>query len=377
MAPGLCALAGAWFVLRAAEPPPAPPPATSNAPAAASVSIRPFDWRDVLRPEYADYLARLRAAGCPEHHVRHIVVSDVVNYFDAARLELALEADFEWWKPGAGPKVARGWSAADIEAREAQRQQLLQRYLGEEAARTVRLVPLSLAQDASLTGRVLGSMPLDRFAAAAEICQRSRQRMLDYRTACFNQGQASDPVEETRLRDQTRQELSHLLTPEEMDEFLVRNSHNAETLRQNLRGFDATPAEFLKIFRALDPILHAMQRDYGHESALSARQRETLERQCRQAVQAVLPPERFQAWLQTTDPLYKRAQADGALWGLRGEAVARLFAFYREKAAEKERLARDNTLSPEQRTQALQAVAREEQNFLASLAEGQRSNRQP
>lgn len=375
---GFSFLALGTLSLWTAEPGAANPLQSSSAPAPApAASQRCFDWRDVLRPEYADYVARLRAAGCPEHHLRHIVASDVIGHFDAARLEQALKADFEWWKPGAGPKLTGGFSVAEIEAMENQRLDLLRKYLGPEAAESVRLVPLSLTQDPSLTGRVLGSMPLEKFAAAAEICQRSRQRIMDYRTANFNQGRASEPAEEARMRHQTRQELSHLLSPAELDEFLVRNSHNADTLRQNLRGFDATPDEFLKIFKVIDPIRHQMQVDYGNESALSARQREELEKHCHQAVRAVLSPQRYQAYLRTTDPIFKRAQSDAALWGLQAEATVRLFDFYMEKGRERERIATNPALSPEQRTKALQDLAQEEQKYLGTLAEAQRTGHRP
>jgi hypothetical protein len=354
------------------------PPSTSPGPVAplAATNLN-FNWCDVLRSEYADYVGRLRAAGCPEQHLRHIVVSDVIGYFDAQRLEQAMAADFEWWKPGAGPKLTGGSSMAEFEAQENQRLDLLRRYLGQEAAESVKLVPLSLTQDPSLTGRVLGSISLEKFAAAAEICQRSRQRILDYRTANFNQGHSSDPAEEARMRHQTRQELSHLLSPAEMDEFLVRNSHNADTLRQNLRGFDPTSEEFLSIFKVIDPIRHQMQVDYGNEAALSARQREELEKQCSQAVQAVLAPQRYQAYLQTADPLFRRAQSDAALWVLQSGTVAKLFAFYKEKDREKERINSDPALSQDQRAKALQAVAQEEQKYLAGLAEAQRTGKKP
>ncbi|MBI5385749.1 MAG: hypothetical protein HZA90_13805 [Verrucomicrobia bacterium] len=255
-----------------------------------------FTWQDVLRREYTNYLAKLRGAGCPEVRVRQIVVSDVLCYFDALRFEAAVRLDFEWWKTGATPRSAAFAGNLAPGHLETFRAGLLNRLLGTNWQETITLPPAYGAFHSALVGPVLGTMPLDRYSAAAEVCRRSSEKLDGYRMGRFGEGQQPDPAEEARLRHETRRELGRLLTPEELEEFLLRNSHNAETLRQGLAGFNATPEEFRKIFRALDPLQHQLQLDYGSAAALSAKQAEEFERQCERAVQEVLPPERYLAY---------------------------------------------------------------------------------
>jgi hypothetical protein len=345
---------------------------TNDAPAAAGVPT--FTWKELLLPEYTNYLAKLRAAGCPEKYVRQIVVSDVTDFFDAKRLHEAIQSDFEWWK--ADGTAQRAWLLPAPPAYEQLRAVWLTKFLGSNWAETVKLPPIPAnALRYHLTGPVLGALPLHKYSAAADICRQSEERLREYQTARFLQGQPLDPVEETRLRQQTRLELGQFLSPDEMEEFLLRNSHNAEILRQSLRGFNPTRDEFLKVFRALDPLQHQMQLDYGNEAALSARQREDYERQCDRAVQEVLPADRFKAYVLTRDPLYQRAQADVAQWALDNAALTPLYEFYRAQAGRREQVMKDPALSAEQKNAALQALTQEEQKKLADLVQAKRSGK--
>jgi hypothetical protein len=342
---------------------------SSHVPAATTM-VRVFTWKDVLLPEYTNYLAGLRAAGCPESHVQRIAVSDVTEYFDQRRLQQAIQADFEWWKAGAFGRALMIPSADETAQMEEIRSTLLTRFLGPERAAALKLPPFVSGANYNLTGPVLGAMPLERFVQAAEVCQRSADRLREYQMSQYSQGRPLDPVEEARLREQTRAQLSGIVSPLELEEFLLRNSHNAEALRQSLRGFDPTPEEFRKIFRALDAIQHRMQLEYGSEAALSTRQREEHQRFCNRSVQELLPPARFKAYLLTRDPSYQRAQLDAGRWGLNQQTTPRLYEFYRVQDGKRDKVNQDASLTPEQKAQAIQILAQEENKYLSDLITG-------
>ncbi len=328
-----------------------------------------------MLPDYTNYLARLRAAGCPEAHVRGIVVADVNEFFDQRRLKAAVIADYEWWKANTSP---RGSILATAEGRaglEMIRARLLGRLLGSNWAELVTVPALPSGLDFNLTGPVLGALPAETYNAAVEICRRSREQLLGYQSLRLNEGRPPDPVEEARLRNQTRQELARLLTAPQLEEFLVRNSHHADSLRQSLRGFNPSREEFLTIFRALDPIVHPMQLEYGGETALSTRQREDFQRQCQRAVREALPPERFKAYLTTLDPLYRRAQQETKAWGLEDDAVTPLYEFYRQQAGKRTKVLEDATLSEEQKKETLRSIQQEEQKHLSDLIQARRDRR--
>ena len=335
-----------------------------------AVPARTFTSQDIFLPEYAAYLMSLRAAGCPEKHLRQIVLSDVNDYFDQQRLRQALASDFEWWKTGTTPQPMMAMAASELASLEGGREALLNRLLGTNEANGGQSAPILAGLMFNLTGPVLGAMSLDKFNAVVEVCRQAQERMRDYQLSRFSQGLTLEAVEEARLRQQTRAELAPLLTPAEMEEFLLRNSHNAETLRQNLRTFNPSREEFQKIFRVLDPIQAQMQFDYGTQTALSPRQRDEYERQCHRAVQEVLPPARFKAYLMTQDPTYLRAQTQAAPAALDEASVQRLYEFYRAQAVKRAKVQADSSLPVEQKRQAMQDIAKEEQSFLSELVRG-------
>src|SRR4030095_2131374 len=59
----------------------------------------PFDWRKVESEDYRQYIANLRAVGCPEQTVRDIIIADVAALFEARRRPLVQPFEgFKFWK---------------------------------------------------------------------------------------------------------------------------------------------------------------------------------------------------------------------------------------------------------------------------------------
>lgn len=348
------------------------PPVGASATASTNYLLHPpsgrvFTARDIYFPDYTNYVANLRAVGCPESKVRQIVLADVAELYDRRRSDEAKRWDFHWWQPGATLYDAGPWAVVVPSTLEQQRSNLIVRLLGTNVGEIAQLPAFSVGLKLCLTGPVLGSMPLDRYSTAATICAESAKRLQDYQNNRFIAAQQPDPVEEARLRDQTRAELGRVLSAEEMEEYLLRASHNAETLRQNLHGFDPSPEEFRKIFRALDPILHQIQIDYGGASALSTRQRQDLDRQCEQAVREILTPERFRDYTLLKDPAFQRAAAQARQARLAPEARRKLYEFYLTQETRAQQIKSDPALDDTKRAEALQALTAEEQRQLQDL----------
>jgi hypothetical protein len=263
---------------RTATRPPAPPP-------------RVCTWRDLESQEYMSYLARLRAAGCPEPTVRQIVVSDVNERTGSRRLEIALSDDPSWWRAEADINLAPAFPDV-IYALEQERHALLEKLLGSPWAESDPTPSLG-AGGVLLTGLALGSISAEKYNRLQEILAAAAAREQDYLRARADDGQLPNPVELARQREQTRTELTQILSPLELDEFLLRYSQNARQLREQLRDFQPSSNEFRKIFLATDRIDHRLQLEYGAASALSAKQRQEYERRRDRAVEQVLSPERY------------------------------------------------------------------------------------
>jgi hypothetical protein len=219
----------------------------------------------------------------------------------------------------------------------------------------------------NLTGPVLGALPPETWNTVQEICARSMDRHQAYQMARMNAGAAPDNIELAKLRDQTRSDLSKVLSPEEVEEFLLRYSHNSSRLRQDMRGLELTPEEFRKIFRAIDPVEHQAQVEYGGPEALSPKQREHLEAQRDQAIREALSPARYQQYAQMKDPIYKQAQFTAMTYGMNGKAVKPLYEMHKSMEAKRLQISTNKALSEQERNQAIQSLGLEQQQTLQRL----------
>ncbi len=258
---------------------------------------RLFTWRDLESQDYVAYIVRLRAAGCPETTVRQIIVSDVQERMDTKRREAALAADGAWWQADALFALSPAFPDSS-QSLEQERTALLGKHLGTHAAEWESAGAFRPG-GVLLAGRVLGSLTPEKHNAVQDIVAASALRQQDYRAARANDGEPANPVELACQREQMRGELARILAPLELEEFLLRYSHNAQSLRLELRGLDPTPDEFRNIFAALDSVDTRLQLDYGDTAALSVKQLQEYERQRDRAIQGVLAPKRYAIYIQS------------------------------------------------------------------------------
>jgi hypothetical protein len=339
--------------------------AVSRGPKSLPSADKKFGWQDLTSDNYLDYITSLRSVGCPEKQVRNIVVSDVNELFDKRRLEHAIKTDSQWWRAETfmGVLPMQNFGNANFDE---QRRELLTKILGDGWDDSIKLPSLN-GSSVNLTGPVLGALPADAWSTVQEICARSMDRHLAYQTAKMNEGGIPDRIEEAKMRDMTRQDLSKVLTTEQLEEFLLRYSHNSSRLRQDMRGLDLTPDEFRKIFRAIDPLEHQTQLDYGGPEALSQKQREQIEAQRDRAIREALNPPRYTQYLLTKDPLYRQAQTTAMQYGMNGKAVQPLYEMQKNIETKRLQISQNTALTPEQRAQALQSLSIEHQQTLQRL----------
>ena len=58
-----------------------------------------FGWQTVESADYREYIANLRAVGCPEETIRDIIRADVKKLYEQKRKEVRRAAPrFEYWK---------------------------------------------------------------------------------------------------------------------------------------------------------------------------------------------------------------------------------------------------------------------------------------
>jgi hypothetical protein len=317
-----------------------------------------FGWEQVESDEYLTYLQSLRAVGCPEDKVRGIIMADINELAAHKRVKIAVDHDPQWWH--AEPELTIATVLQEKgRTLETERRALIEKLLGKEATELDK-TDIVFWSSVQLTGPVLGSLPPDVHQSVQEICGHSIERTQNAFWARVNDGQSINQVEQAKLREQTRADLRKVLDAAALEEFLLRYSHNAHELRAQLRGFEATPEEFRKIFRAIDPIQHQLQLEYGGPEALSSQQRERYERQREVAIKEALGPQRYAEYLVTKDPLYRQAQMTAMQYGAPSKAIMPIYEMTKLSEQKRQRILSDGSLTPQQKTDALNTINQEQ-----------------
>ena len=310
-----------------------------------------FSWREVESADYPTYIANLRQIGCPEQTIRDIIIAEVNELYSRRRATELLTAEQQWWRSEPDTNVVRAAAEKSREL-EDERHALLTRLLGPNwETGDLASIPRPSRPGVVLDGAVLGTLPADTKQAIQNVSVRSQDRMQAYLDAQRRAGKEPDPVDLAKLRQQTRDELARLLSPPELEEFLLRYSQDANDLRAGLgqlRFFDATPDEFRAVFRATDALDQRIQllADAKDESSVEARK--ALENQRENAIKVALGPERYEEYRMLQDPAYRDAAAAAQEAGT-PEAVQTLYAIKLASLAEQNRIRGDTNLTAEQK----------------------------
>ena len=338
-----------------------------------------FSWQEVESPDYTTYIRNLRAIGCPEQTIRDIIIADINALFARRRATELVTPEQQWWRSEPDAKVLQVALEA-ARGLEEERRALLSRLLGPnwESGDLVSL-PRPSRPGLVLDGPVLGNLPMEMKQALEEINLRSEERMKAYLETQAESGKAPDPSEVAKLRQQTRDDLARVLSPGQLEEFLLRYSQYADTLRTRfgkLQFFDATSEEFRNVFRATDSMDQQIQLLTDKTDPNSEQLRKSLETQREAAIRTALGAKRYAEYEALHNPLYREALADAMAEGVPESAAG--FYQVRLAAAQIAQEIQSNTnLNPDQK--AIEAKQLELEQLMADtlLKGGQLPPEQP
>lgn len=325
-----------------------------------------FNWSDIESNDYPTYILNLRRIGCPEKTIRDIIVADVTALY-SERLETDIVLpEQEWWK--ADPDMDVFQAAADqIRALEDEKEALLTQLLGpgwNPPGANPRGAPIRL------DGPVLSHLAPELKGEIFQIEANLRRSIDTYLRKMLAEQREPDPAELARLRQEGREALAKRLSPEAMEEYLLRYSSGAESLRQQLRGFGADSTEFRTIFRARDPYDQQLAQLTGDDPA-TVKRRADIESIRDEALRQALGPERYPLYQMTQNPLFREAQEQAESNGAPPEKVLPIFEVNRLTAEELQRLRGDTTLSEEERLAAIEQVQSQQRASVRRLLAGE------
>ena len=330
-----------------------------------------FSWREVESPDYQTYIANLRYIGCPEQTIRDIIIADVNALFARRRANELVSSEQQWWRSEPDPMVVQA-ANEKAAALEHERRTLLSGLLGDNWETGDMLsLPRPTRPGILLDGPVLGILPTETKQAIQDINARSQEKMESYVQAQLREGKNPDPAELVKLRQQTRDELSRVLAPAQLEEYLLRYSQSANELRADLgqlRFFNTNPEEFRAIFRATDTLDQRIASLSGNDpNALQARK--ALEDERENAIRIALGTRRYEEYRLLHDPLYRDAVETAEQAGT-PDAARIIYQANLATAAEQLSIAANTNLTSTQRSLALKQLELEQMTANA-LATGQ------
>jgi LysM repeat protein len=297
-----------------------------------------FSWNEVESDDYPTFIKNLREIGCPEQTIRDIIIADVNALFARRRALEILTPGQQWWRAEPDPVVAQAAAAKD-RTLDAERRTLLTTLLGPqwESGDLVSL-PRPSRLPIPLDGPLLGALPNDVKQSVEQISMDAADRIEKYLSDGKREGIPPSAAELARLHQQTRKQLAAVLTPAQLEEFLLRYSDTARSLRSDftqLKYFNATPDEFRAVFRILDP-LNDQLAQIDDSTPQGAQERDALTAQGENALKDAIGEKRYEQYRLLHDERYREAYAEAQKAGSPETADA----LYEIKLAAAEEIAR-------------------------------------
>ncbi len=325
-----------------------------------------FTWEEVESNNYVIYIKNLREIGCPDSTIRDIIVADVDQLYAHRRASEIVSADHQWWRSDPDMDLIQN-AAEKLKTLETERRTLLTRLLGTGWETASNPLPPATRTGITLTGPVLGELPPQTKQAVYDIAAQTQQKIDAYQEQQRKAGKEIDPNELARLRQESRGELAKVLNPSQLEEFLLRYSNTAFQMRSDLRGLELSQEEFRTLFRARDSIEQQEELNYAGNDPAKLKRKQELESQREAAIEQALGKERYANYVLSRDPIFQESQATAEQVGAPAELVLPIYQINRLTETERQRIAKDNSLSAQEKIDALAAAQVEQRKSLEKI----------
>ena len=295
-----------------------------------------FHWSQIESSDYRQYIANLRAVGCPEEIIRDIILADLNQAYAAraAAIWKPMQRDY-WQKRGKNEPTSEQQKKLDALSHE--KAEICREFFG------VRLHDQKLIDTVFLQSHgsesELAFLPEDRKQAALAALSDSGFDEKELRLR--------ETGDYWKQRDELFQEklklLSRALSPSEVEEFNARNSEVANTLRTEFRYFELTPEEF--------KVLLGVREHDGHLT-----QSPGLLNRATDQVRALFGEQRASEFERVTDMFYISARRAVEDQGLDPDRAQQAWQTTRQARIEAEQVAADQGSSPEERTNRVTTI---------------------
>lgn len=311
---------------------------------------RLLSWKDIESDDYPTYVRNLRGIGCPRETVRDIIVADVNALFARRRAVEVPHPAQQWWRLEPDSELADLITTKSSEL-ERERRDLLTSLLGsgwDEGMATGE----GLAAGDELSGPLLGELTEEARRQVGAIERASRERAATLVREHSDGGNLT-PAEAARLERETRARLAEVLSPEQLEEYVLRHSLTAQRLRTELKELDVTPEEFRSLFKAVDA-LDAEKAELGEGNDPVNRKRlAELEQKEQAALEKGVGTARYVRLRLAQDDVFRDTWNVAEKAGVAAEQVIPIYQVNQAAIEERRRVLADDSLPPAEQTRRL------------------------
>jgi hypothetical protein len=202
-----------------------------------------FDWTKVESSDYKQYIANLRAIGCPEETIRDIIVADVNKLF-ASRAKMGSTNRFEYWK-GGNPlgNLFNEETIARQQEMAKEKKDLLVTLLGADVQKDVS--PSMASAGGQIYEAMLDFVPASKQSELIQLEEKFAGKMM----GTIKKASQGDMSGMRALQAEKDEELLKILTPEEKFQYDMRMSQTAMVLRMQMGDLELSENEFQEVFR--------------------------------------------------------------------------------------------------------------------------------
>src|SRR5713101_1533255 len=313
------------------------------------------------------HAANLRASGCPEETVRDIILTDVAKLYARRRAALRTQGKpYKFWQTGDGtdgsanPELQNQLRALDKEERG-----LVKTLLGVDLQ--TELAKYSEGDDAQ--ERMYGFLPAEK----REKLQGLQASFDDLEQAVYDRSRGlmldEDQEELKRIQKQKEAAMAKILTPEELEEFNLRNSSTANNLRAQMSGFTPTEEEFRKIFRLQKTFESEINKGFDatddKQMEIKARAQDEAQNALNDELKKVLGDQRYAEYQRAQSGDYRTLTQMADRFELPADVAGKVYDMKQEVERQVQKIDANPNLTDEQRQKVLAAIAQETDRSVA------------
>jgi hypothetical protein len=318
-----------------------------------------FNWSQLESTDYRQYIANLRAIGCPEVTLKDIIMTDVMRLYAQRRGQYYQNGRaFKFWETDEKRKLKQ----PQIEEREKQLAQIdkelpavLRELLGVNYEREINKYFVDTDED----NRRLAFLSEDkrsRLTALRDQFEGERERV---KYSLQDGALSPEDIEKLKKIDEEQDAaLSGVLTPEEKEDYQLSMSPTADHLRSELIGFNPTEDEFRNLFQRQQAIDSA----YAYEDMSDPTVRDAKaaeEQKMMDDVKSQLSPDRAAALDRSKDPDYRGLSILSERFDLPAETSQTIVDMRQTAEDEKQQLLANKDIPPDRLDAALKAIEAE------------------